>query len=125
VVAAGDFDADEMLSKVQNAFGNIPKQVFTFLGHERRTAAGKGAPGHRGAVQGPIIFMPAYHGPKAIDPDFFPVFVLYRGVVRVGGMSFSGAEPGRLPVSIGALVRPNWPQDVDCGFRPTIDPGTN
>jgi zinc protease len=43
----------------------------------------------------------------------------------VGGMSFSGGgSPGRSSRLYRALVETELAADVDCGFRPTIDPGT-
>lgn len=70
-------------------------------------------------------FHAAYHGPKASDPDFFPAFVLAGVLTGVGGMSFSGGgSPGRSSRLYRALVETGLATSVDCGFRPTIDPGT-
>ncbi len=125
IVAAGDFDADEMLNKIQDAFGKIPrgkdipamKIVEPPQEGERRALLRRPGP--------TSYFHAAYHGPKASDSDFFPVFVLAGVLSGVGSMSFSGhGSPGRSSRLYRALVETELATDVDCGFRPTIDPGT-
>ena len=125
IVAAGDFDPDEMLKKITDAFGNIPRgrdvprvnSVEPPQEAERRVFLRRPGPMSQ--------FLAAYHGPKASDPDFFPVFVLSGVLTGVGGMSFSGhGSPGRSSRLYRALVETGLATDVDCGFRATIDPGT-
>lgn len=125
VTAVGDFDTDEMLRKIQAAFGSLPrgaevpqvKSVEPPQEGERRVRIRRPGPTH--------YFHAAYHGPKASDPDFFPVFVLSSVLSGVGGMSFSGGgSPGRSSRLYRALVETELAADVDCSFRPTIDPGT-
>ncbi len=125
IVAAGDFDADEMLRKIETAFGPIPrggqvppvKWIEPPQEGERRVRVRRPGP--------TSYFQASYHGPKAGDPDFFPVFVLSGVLAGVGGMSFSGGgSPGRSSRLYRALVETELAADVDCGFRPTIDPGT-
>ncbi|MCL4393397.1 MAG: insulinase family protein [Chloroflexi bacterium] len=125
VVAAGDFDVDEMHAKIVSSFGGIPrgndvptvKTVEPPQEGERRVLLRR--PGPTG------YFHAAYHAPKASDPDFFPVFVLAGVLAGVGGMSFSGGgSPGRSSRLYRALVETGLAAGVDCGFRPTIDPGT-
>ncbi len=125
IVAVGDFDADEMSNKIQDAFGRIPRRdaipvvrsVEPPQEGERRVIVRRPGPTH--------YFDAAYHGPSASDPDFFPVFVLTGVLSGVGGMSFSGGgSPGRSSRLYRALVEKELAADVDCSFRPTIDPGT-
>ncbi len=125
IVAAGDFGADEMLGKIRQAFGSIPrgrdvpqvKAVEPPQEGERRVHLRRPGP--------TSYFHAAYHGPKASDPDFYPVFVLAGVLAGVGGMSFSGGgSPGRSSRLYRALVETGLATGVDCGFRPTIDPGT-
>ena len=125
VVAAGDFDANEMQKKIEDAFGKIPrggeipamKLVEPPQESERRVLM------HR---PGPTsLFHAAYHGPSASDPDFFPTFVLSAVLSGAGAMSFSGhGSPGRSSRLYRALVETQLATDVDSSFRPTIDPGT-
>jgi zinc protease len=125
IVVAGDFDAEEMLHKIQDAFGGIPareripvvKSVEPPQEGERRVLVRR---------PGPTSYLHvAFHGPQASDPDFFPVFVLAGVLSGVGGMSFSGhGSPGRSSRLYRALVETELATDVDCSFRATIDPGT-
>ncbi|HEX7589164.1 MAG TPA: pitrilysin family protein, partial [Anaerolineae bacterium] len=125
IVAAGDFFVDDMLNRIRKAFGSIPrgpaappvKVVEPKQEGERRVHLRRPGP--------TSYFHAAYHGPKASDPDFFPVFVLSCVLSGVGGMSFSGGgSPGRSSRLYRALVETELATDVGCGFRPTIDPGT-
>jgi zinc protease len=71
------------------------------------------------------LFHALYHGPKAADPDFYPLFVLSAILSGAGSMGFSGhGSPGRSSRLYRALVETELAMDVDCGFRPTIDPGS-
>ncbi len=125
IVAAGDFDADEMLAKIQNAFGALPrgkdappvKTVEPPQEGERRVFLRRPGPA--------AYFHAAYHAPQATDPDYFPVFVLVGVLSGVGGMSFSGhGSPGRSSRLYRALVETGLAVDVDSSFRATLDPGT-
>jgi zinc protease len=125
VVAAGDFDADEMLAKIQDAFGKIPRggdipkvrSVEPPQEGERRVRVKRPGP--------TAYFHALYHAPSASDPDFFPTFVLAGVLSGVGGMSFSGGgSPGRSSRLYRALVETELAVDVDCSFRATLDPGS-
>src|SRR5512135_1972814 len=125
VVAVGDFDADEMQSRVAEAFGKIPRggeippmnSVEPPQEGERRVVVRRPGP--------TSYFHAMYHAPQASDRDFFPVFVLAGVLSGVGGMSFSGGgSPGRSSRLYRALVEKELAADVECGFRATIDPGT-
>lgn len=125
IVAAGEFDPKEMQAKIVDAFGKIPrgqdipavKIVEPPQQGERRVVLRRPGP--------TSLFHAAYHGPKATDPDFFPTFVLSGILSGIGAMSFSGhGSPGRSSRLYRALVETQLANDVDCSFRPTIDPGT-
>jgi zinc protease len=125
VVAAGDFDADEMLARVETRLGAIPRGetipamrcVEPRQEGERRVTLRRSAP--------TSYFQANFHGPKADDPDFFPVFVLKGVLAGVSLMSYYGkgavSKSSRL---YRALVETELASDVNCGFRMTIDPGT-
>ncbi len=117
--------ANEMLGKIQNAFGKIPRgkdipkvtSVEPPQEGERRVRLKRPGPAS--------YFHALYHAPNASDPDFFPTFVLSGILDGVGGMSFSGGgSPGRSSRLYRALVETGLAVDVDCGFRATLDPGT-
>lgn len=125
IVAAGDFDSDEMLAKITDAFGKIPRNgeipqvrsVEPPQEGERRVRLVRPGPS--------ACFHTVYHAPKASDPDFFPTFVLAGILSGVGGMSFSGGgSPGRSSRLYRALVETGLAVDVDCSFRGMLDPGT-
>ena len=125
IVAAGDFDTNEMLDKIQNAFGRIPrrdsipqmKSVEPPQEGERRVVVRRPGPAE--------YFHTVFHGPRASDPDFFPLFVLTGVLSGTSGIGFSGgASPGRSSRLYRALVEKELAVDVGCGFVPTIDPGT-
>ncbi len=125
IVAIGDFDPEEMLNKIQDRFGSLPrggeipavKAAEPPQEGERRVSVRRPGP--------TSYFHAAYHGPQASDPDFFPVFIMSGVLSGVGGMSFSGGgSPGRSSRLYRALVETELAADVDCGFRPTIDPGS-
>jgi zinc protease len=125
IVAAGDFDADTMLAKIQETFGKIPRGKDIPL----VTSVEPPQEGERRVTlkrPGPLAYFHAlYHAPKASDPDFFPAFVLAGILSGVGGMSFSGgASPGRSSRLYRALVETGLATDVSCSFRATLDPGS-
>lgn len=125
VVAAGDFDADEMLGKIQKLFSQIPRGEDI----PRVTSVEPPQEGERRVLlkrPGPTAnFHAIYHAPRAGDPDFFPTFVLAGILDGVGGMSFSGgASPGRSARLYRALVATGLAADVDCSYRAALDPGT-
>jgi zinc protease len=125
IVVAGDFEADEMLAKIADAFGKIlrnddiplVKSVEPPQEGERRVRLMRPGP--------TAFFHVMYHAPKASDADFFPTFVLASILSGVGGMSFSGGgSPGRSSRLYRALVEKGLAVDVDCGFRAMLDPST-
>ncbi len=125
IVAAGDFDADELLGKIEQAFGALPRNANI----PRMSSVEPPQEGERRVVlrrPGPTAcFQALYHAPQASDPDFFPTFVLAGILSGVGGMSFSGqSSPGRSSRLYRALVETGLAVDVDAGFRATIDPGS-
>ncbi len=125
IVAAGDFDASEMLQKIENAFGAIPRGAAVPV---MKTVEPPQAGERRVMVRRPgatSYFHAAYHAPQSTDPDFFPVFVLTGVLDGVGSLSFSGhGSPGRSSRLYRALVETELATGVDCHFRETLDPGT-
>ncbi|MBI3742318.1 MAG: insulinase family protein, partial [Chloroflexi bacterium] len=124
IVAAGDFDANEMLEKIQEKFGAIPRGADP---PAMKTTEPPQEGERRVKVRRPgtmNYFHAAYHAPRASDPDFFPAFVLAGVLDGVGSMSYSGqSSPGRSTRLYRALVETELATSVDCSFRETLDPG--
>ena len=125
IVAAGDFDPDAMLARIEAAFGAIPRNaaippvrcVEPRQEGERRVVLRRPAP--------TSYFQANYHGPRACAPDFFPVFVLKGAHSGVSLMSYYGkSAPSKSSRRYRALVETELASDVNCGFRLTLDPGT-
>ena len=125
IVAAGDFNADEMLRKIQSAFGKIPRgaDIPKVTSQEPPQEGERRVRLHR---PGPAAyFYSLYHAPKAGDADFFPTFVLAGILDGVGSMSMSGGgSPGRSSRLYRALVETELAADVDCSFNAMLDPGS-
>ena len=125
IVAAGNFDPDEMLARIETAFGAIPRNdaippvrcVEPPQEGERRVVLRRPAP--------TSYFQANYHGPRACTPDFFPVLVLKGALSGVSLMSYYGkSAPSKSSRLYRALVETELASDVNCGFRMTVDPGT-
>lgn len=125
IVAAGDFDPDDMLGRIERAFGPLaPRGPFPAVRaveppqlSERRVTVRRPAPA--------AYFQLNYHGPRAGDADYFPVFVL-RSVL--GGVTVTSrawrTRAGRTSRLYRALVDTQMVTSVSCNNRLTIDPGT-
>jgi len=125
VVAAGDFDADEMLNKLMDSFGAIPRagpipavrSVEPPQSGERRVTLRRPAP--------TTYFQVNFHGPKASDPDYFPVYVLKSVLGGVNVLSRAWrTRASRSARLYSALIDTQLVSDVSCASRLTIDPGT-
>ena len=123
ISVAGDFQADEMLARIQELFGSIPR------GRDVPAPAGK-EPAQRGerrvVVEGPgttSYVELCFHAPAATHPDYFPLVVLDSVLGGAKGMSlFSGGAPNRSSRLYKALVDTGLAADADCSISSTIDP---
>lgn len=123
VVAAGHFDTDELLVKVQAQFGGIPHGPAILpveakepeQGGERRVRVRR--PGATPA------FLVAYHTPNATHPDFYALLVLAGVLSGAGALSVAGnASPGRSSRLYRALVEKELALDIGADYSPMIDP---
>jgi zinc protease len=121
--AAGDFDSDALLKRLDELFGGIPPgpprpQVRAVeppqRGERRAIVEGEGRTAY---IQ--IVF----RAPAARDPDFFPLVVLTTALGGAQSMNIFGSGlPNRSSRLYRALVETELAVDVDCGFAATLDP---
>jgi zinc protease len=87
---AGDFEADEMLTRIRELFEPIPAgPTPPRLAHPEPGAGGE----HRLTVEGPgetTYIQVSYHAPAGSDPDFFPLTVLDSLLAGPSGLSIFG-----------------------------------
>jgi zinc protease len=123
VAVAGDFDASQMLDKVQESFGALPPGLaqpdqVTFEPQQRGE--------RRVNVEGPgttFYIEISFRAPKATDDDFYPMVVLESILGGAKGMSlWGGGGSNRSSRLYRALVETELASGVDCGMSSTIDP---
>jgi zinc protease len=122
-VAVGDFDAPEMLARVEELFGPIPAR-------SNPPEINRPEPPQRGErrvqVEGPgntAYLQAAYRGPAATDPDFFPLAVATAILSGASGMNlFAPPPPNRSSRLYKALVETGLAAGVSGGLSPTLDP---
>jgi zinc protease len=123
IAVVGDFESDAMLARVSELFGSIPRGPAV-------PSPAVTEPVQRGerrvVVEGPgttSYLEIAYHAPRALDPDFFPMAVLDTVLGGAKGMSlWGGGTSNRSSRLYRALVETELAADADCGMNPTIDP---
>ena len=124
VVVVGDFDTDELVARIEAAFGGIPRggtiptvrPVEPAQEGERRVVVRR---------PGPLPhFLAAYHAPQADNPDVFPLMVLDAILSGAGsmGMSGGGANLGRSSRLYRALVETELSSGASSGFSLMRDP---
>ena len=123
VVAVGDFDSDELIAKIEAAFGPIPRggaipavrPVEPPQEGERRVVVQR---------PGPLPhFYALYHAPAADSPDVFPLMVLDAVLGGAGGLGMgNGASLGRSSRLYRALVETELASSASCGFGLMRDP---
>ncbi len=122
-VAVGDFDAPEMLERIENLFGPIPRRSDPALVN-RPEPAQRGE--RRVTLQGPATtayLQAAYHAPAATEADFFPMVVLSTILTGASGMSvFGAAPPNRSSRLYRALVETGLAASVSGSLSPMRDP---
>lgn len=123
IVVAGDFDSEEMVAKVEQAFGDIEPgpAVAPVL---RREPEQRGE--RRVILEGPgdaAYLVHAYRAPEATHPDFYPLVLLNAALA--GGSSlgfFAGAGSNKSSRLYRRLVAANLAASVNGSMTPTIDP---
>lgn len=123
VVAVGDFDAPQMLARIQELFGPIPARS------EPRPVNRPEPPQHgehRVNLEGPgatAYLQVAYHAPAASEPDFFSMVILSTILTGASGMSLlTQAPPNRSSRLYKALVVTGLAAGVSGAHSPTLDP---
>jgi zinc protease len=123
IAVAGDFDSEVMLGRIRELFGQIPAgPALPELAAREPAQRGE----RRVVVEGPgttSYLEIAYHAPRALDPDFFPMAVLDTILGGAKGMSlWGGGAPNRSSRLYKALVETELAADADCTMSPTVDP---
>ena len=122
-VAVGDFDAQEMIVRIESLFGNIPRgdMPAPVRATEPRPRAER-----RVSLKGPggANYLSLTHlGPEARHPDFLPMVVLTAVLDGATGLPpFGGSDLGRAARLYRALVNTGAAISVDASVAATIDP---
>jgi zinc protease len=122
-VAVGDFDAPQMLARIEELFGAIPARSDP-------APVNRPEPPQRGErrvrLDGPAntaYLQAAYHAPAASDPDFFPMTVLGTILTGASGMNlFAPSPPNRSSRLYKALVETELAAGVSGDLAPMLDP---
>ncbi|MBN1810615.1 MAG: insulinase family protein [Anaerolineae bacterium] len=121
-VAAGDFDADEMLRLIEQHFGAIPNnadvpQVRAVEPQQR---------GERRVIvegEGNVAYLQmAFRIPSAREADFFALTVLDAALSGASGLAFSGGTSNKSSRLYKALVAKELATYVSGSLIPTVDP---
>ena len=122
-VAAGDFDPQQMLGRIEELFGGIPARSAPppvnrteppQRGERRVDLEGRDSTAH---------LQVAYHGPASQDPDFFPMVILSSILTGATGMSLlTAGPPNRTSRLYKALVEEGLAAGVSGSLSPMIDP---
>jgi zinc protease len=123
VVAVGDFDAPQMLGRIQELFGPIAAR-------SNPSPVNRTEPPQRGErrvdLEGPgatAYLQVAYHAPAARESDFSPMVILSAILTGASGMSmFSAAPPNRSSRLYKALVETGLAAGVSGSLWPALDP---
>jgi zinc protease len=122
-VAVGDFDAPQMLARIQELFGPVAAR-------SNPSPVNRPEPPQRGErridLEGPgstAYLQVAYHAPAASESDFFPMVILGAILTGASGMSmFSAAPPNRSSRLYKALVETGLAAGVSGSLWPALDP---
>jgi zinc protease len=123
VCAAGDFDSQAMLKRIEELLGGIP------AGEQPRQPARSEPPQsgeRRFTLEGPgetTFIQIAHHAPAAVDPDFFPYTVLDSLLTGPSSLNmFGGGISNKTSRLYRALVEGELAVSVYGGLQATIDP---
>jgi zinc protease len=122
-VAAGDFETERMLERIEELFGSLPARSNPApvlrpeppqRGERRLTLEG---PGNTSYLQA------AYHAPAARDPDYMPMTVLTTVLSGAPGMNlFSSSPPNRSSRLYRALVESGLAASLSGAMPAMLDP---
>jgi zinc protease len=122
-VAVGDFDAPQMLGRIEELFGPLPARSAPSVvnrpeppqhGERRLTLEGPGNTAYLHA---------AYRAPAASGPDFYPLLILSTILTGASGMNlFAASPPNRSSRLYKALVETGLAASVSGSLSPTLDP---
>jgi zinc protease len=122
-VAVGDFDAPQMLARIEELFGPIPAR-------SKPAPVNRPEPPQRGerrvSLEGPgttAYLQAAYHVPAAHSSDFFPVVIVSTVLTGASGMNlFTPSPPNRSSRLYKALVETGLAAGVSGSLSPMLDP---
>jgi zinc protease len=122
-VAVGDFEAPQMLARIDELFGSIPARSDP-------PPVNRSEPPQRGErrinLEGPgqtAYLQTVYHAPAAGDADFFPMLILSTVLTGVAGMNlFSSPPPNRSSRLYKALVERGLAAGISGSLSPMLDP---
>jgi zinc protease len=122
-VAVGDFDAPQMLGRIEELFGPLdPRSNPPPVNRPEPLQRGE----RRVNLEGPgstAYLQIAYHAPAASDPDFFPMAVLTTILTGASGMNlFAGSPPNRSSRLYRVLVETGLAAGVSGSLSPVLDP---
>jgi zinc protease len=123
VVAVGDFEASQMLARIEELFGPLPAR-------SEPPPVSRPEPPQRGerrvTLEGPgstAYLQAAYHAPNATHPDFFATVVLSTILTGVGGMNlFASPPPNRSSRLYQALVETELAAGISGSLAAMVDP---
>ena len=122
-VVVGDFEAAEMMARIEDRFGSIPAR-------SELRPVNRPEPPQRGerriSLEGPgstAYLQAAYHAPAATDPDFFPMLVATSILTGASGMNlFAPGPPNRSSRLYRALVETGLAAGVSGSLPAMLDP---
>jgi zinc protease len=122
VVAVGDFKTEDLMARLGETFGAIPRGAdLPALTIEEPEQAGE----RRVTVRRPgaaPYFMAAFKAPRASDPEFYPIMMLTGVLSGASGLAMGRTSPGRSSRLYRALVDKALTADIGCYYRPMLDP---
>jgi zinc protease len=123
VVAAGDFDSQEMMARIEELFGSIPAGAPIDL-IQRSEPAQRGE--RRVSVNGPgetAYLTYAYRAPEGTHPDFHPLVLLNAAYAGGSSLGFFGSGTTNKSSRLyKTLVGSDLAAAVYGGVSPSIDP---
>ena len=122
-VAVGDFEANDMLQRIEDHFGDVPAGP----GAPETTAVEPPQKGERRVVvedEGKLAYLQVvYHAPPVRSKDFFALTVLDAILSGASGMTFLGSTTTNKSSRLyRALISTELAVDISGSLVPTVDP---
>lgn len=123
VVVVGDFQTDQMLSRIRELYGSLPAgEPLPFVARPEPLQRGE----RRVTVTGPgdtAYLDVAYHAPAATQPDFYPLVLLNAAFAGGGSLGFfGGGGTNKSSRLYKALVATELAVSAGGSVAPTADP---